>query len=355
MMITIDSGAVLRHYEALFMPLKAFLSHLWGGKMWWLRCCWLVALIPLLMPLAASASVSGTYVAADGAGAALLQIVQTPDGKLTGRFEMTKLGSSGQLGTELAAASGVSDGKTVVLTLQFNATVSLLFSGTVQGNVLLLHGTFNNAPQSLMMAISDEPSYQREVAALALKSKERTTKVHVEKLRSELLAQGPALSERAATISKEIDTANASFGVINERYKAVTARMLDAHGRQVAITGNGQASLARGQFSLAINQAAVEASDFHSVTEVEYRALDAKATDTISALASLNNNCKTGGVIGEGMPQLYAICTGVGEKGNRLSQAVKRLQSAFNSSQQIWSEERQKQEGIARAANQAVR
>jgi hypothetical protein len=61
---------------------------------------------------------SGTYVGTVTNPAILIQVVQTGEGQLTGRWEQSILLPSGKVQVENAQITGASDGTTVVLTLK---------------------------------------------------------------------------------------------------------------------------------------------------------------------------------------------------------------------------------------------
>jgi hypothetical protein len=79
---------------------------------------------------------SGTYVGKGSNSAFLIQIVETDDGHLTGRYEQVTLQTGGKLNDMNAAITGAADGQTVVVTIKpaeiFSG--SLAVSGTIQGS-----------------------------------------------------------------------------------------------------------------------------------------------------------------------------------------------------------------------------
>jgi hypothetical protein len=71
--------------------------------------------------------VSATYVAGSEDSAILLQVVQTADGQLTGRYEQVVLQNGGKVARMVALVTGASDGHTIVV----NIKPTELLSGSI--------------------------------------------------------------------------------------------------------------------------------------------------------------------------------------------------------------------------------
>src|SRR6266481_9487753 len=109
----------------------------WGAGLAFLLIAW----------SATAASISGTYVGTVPNSTALVQLVQTNDRQVTGRWEITNLQPSGKLETNSFLVTGASDGTTVVLSLKPSALLSdsLTLSGTVDGDTLRLSGSLGQS------------------------------------------------------------------------------------------------------------------------------------------------------------------------------------------------------------------
>jgi len=89
---------------------------------WQLR--WIVLCVLLVTGTPASADgISGTYVEKGSDSALLIQIVETADRHLTGRYEQVILQPDGKLEDMNAVINGAADGQTLVGTLKPGRTV----------------------------------------------------------------------------------------------------------------------------------------------------------------------------------------------------------------------------------------
>ena len=113
----------------------------------------------------ARAEISGTYVGKGTNLAVMIQIVETGDGNLTGRYEQVRLQPVGKIEDVNATIAGAMNGETVVLTIKtadfFAASVPV--SGTFRGGVLHLTG---GSYLILNLTKADEANFRAQVAAL---------------------------------------------------------------------------------------------------------------------------------------------------------------------------------------------
>jgi hypothetical protein len=99
-------------------------------------------------------------------GAFLVQIVQTADGHLTGRYEQVVLQPDGKLDDLNASVTGATDGRTVAITIKPSELLAGSFpvSGTVDGHLLHLTGGGNGSNLTLNLVKSDEADFRTETA-----------------------------------------------------------------------------------------------------------------------------------------------------------------------------------------------
>lgn len=92
-------------------------------------------------PSFAQSGLSGTYVSASPRSAEMIFLVQTPDGRITGRLESMALDEAGKTTSSSFTVEGAGDGSTVMLTIR-SALLSLgsppSLSGAFDGDVLNL-------------------------------------------------------------------------------------------------------------------------------------------------------------------------------------------------------------------------
>jgi len=72
----------------------------------------------------------------------LLQVVQTADGQLTGRYEQVVLQNGGKVARMVASVTGASDGHTIVVNIKPTELLSgsITASGVVDGSIVRLSG-----------------------------------------------------------------------------------------------------------------------------------------------------------------------------------------------------------------------
>lgn len=92
-------------------------------------------------PCLAQSGLSGTFVSASPRSAEMIIMVQTPDGRITGRLESMTLDDAGKTSASSFTLEGAGDGSTVMLTIR-STLLSLgsppSLSGTIDGDVLEL-------------------------------------------------------------------------------------------------------------------------------------------------------------------------------------------------------------------------
>lgn len=138
----------------------------------------IVAIIALAMvatPSVASADhISGTYVGRSPAAAYLLQLVETPDGRLTGRFEQFVLRPGGKTEDMNAAITGAANGGTVVISIKPTGLLSTAIpaSGSLQGDALHITGSANGSSFGMTLVRGDESGFRSQVTALSQRANE---------------------------------------------------------------------------------------------------------------------------------------------------------------------------------------
>lgn len=99
------------------------------------------SLTVIATPSLAQSDLSGTYVSASPSSAEMLFVVQTPDGRITGRLESMTLDEAGNTSGSSYTLEGAGDGSTVMLIIR-SALLSLgsppSLSGAFNGDVLNL-------------------------------------------------------------------------------------------------------------------------------------------------------------------------------------------------------------------------
>ncbi|MGD0401174.1 MAG: hypothetical protein ABSC04_19975 [Syntrophobacteraceae bacterium] len=130
----------------------------------WLILCGLM----IAGSLALANDISGIYVGRGSNIAVLIQIVQTNDRQLTGRYEQVSLQPNGKLDDLNATITGATNGQTVVVTIKPNEFLARSFavSGTFEGRLLHLTGGGYGSNLNLNLLKSDEADFRSQVAML---------------------------------------------------------------------------------------------------------------------------------------------------------------------------------------------
>ena len=120
-------------------------------------------------PPALARNISGTYVAKGPNSAFLIQVVETENGSLSGRFEQIVLpAGTDKLQSMNATITGAVNNQTIVLTIKpaefLGGTIAA--SGSIQGNLLHLTGG-GSENFVLNLARSSEADFDQQVALLS--------------------------------------------------------------------------------------------------------------------------------------------------------------------------------------------
>lgn len=229
-----------------------------------MRICWIgIVAVTLLLAGCGKPDASGIYVVKSDNEAALIQLVQTPDGKVTGRVQSARIGSDGVIANNTGNADGSVSGNELILRPTSVWFGGVEASGTFNGSTLTLTG-YGGTITAERSTLQD---FDKAVARLQSVAAERRTAVADAKLKSDQqLAQAQAEREtanRASQISNaaaRLDEFTArlnealahspDFGKLASANTARIARMVQA----AASMGNVQ----RGQLSVAANQVEVD-------------------------------------------------------------------------------------------------
>lgn len=316
----------------------------------WVLGQWIVAGLLATTPAYAD-GISGTYVARGSNSAFLVAIVETASGQLTGRYEQTVLQPSGRLDQVIASITGASDGQTLVVTIKPNTnqlfSSNITASGTIQGAVLHLSGGGGDGSKiDLNLAKSDEAAYRAEVADLINQARA----INEARAQADQLAHLNDLTKKMITGSASADAQLVKFSPIEQRYRAITEWMNTALARQQSIYGDGQASLARGQVRLAINQAGMEAAQLHSGIQGSNQEIGAQIQLLIKSAVDFSQRCQSDEA-GQNV-DLHAACLKFLDAAKKFKQSIETLGRAFDHAEQVWVEERRKQDNIIQIASQ---
>ena len=333
--------------------------------MWAILCGLIVSAAPALAD-----GLSGTYVGKGGNGAFLVQIVETGDGHLTGRYEQVVLQPDGKLDDMNAAITGAADGKTVVVTIKPSEFLSssLAASGTIEGRLLHLTGGGNGSNLTLNLLKSDEADFRAQVALLTDQGRQineararQEAAQRQAKAEADFLAGLQNLTQRMSAFTAKADVDLGKFAPLQQRYRRITARMRTALYRERSINGNWQAAVARSQIFVAINQTAIGANQINIEVQAAHQSLDFSsegllkdAVDASRGCASAHNDAANDpGPPGEAARN--SACLRFFEAAKQFQKRVAALREAFARLNGVWTTERREQDAIVQASNAASR
>src|SRR5579863_8804241 len=102
---------------------------------------WLNSLAAVTVLAGCHANISGSYLATDQSSVAWLQVVRTPDNRLTGQLAASILKPDGSIEQNSISVTGAVDGENVTLSGSgFLGLQSFVLSGTLNGDTLTLTG-----------------------------------------------------------------------------------------------------------------------------------------------------------------------------------------------------------------------
>lgn len=222
-------------------------------RFWWILLCGLA--IPIAP--ASAEDLSGTYIGKASNGAFLVQLVETSDGHLTGRYEQVLLQPGGKIDDMNAVITGAVDGQTVVVTIKPSEFLSgtIAASGTIEGRLLHLSGGGNGGSLNLNLLRSDEGDFRAQVAALTEQARQiNNARLQQEaaqrqaKIEADQLANLQSLTQRMFVFTTKAAAMLPKFAPVEQRYHDITQRMRGALAREQSIYGGGQASSRAARF-----------------------------------------------------------------------------------------------------------
>ncbi len=321
--------------------------------------------------VAFASGLSGTYVAESATSAFLVQIVETGNGQLTGRYEQFVLNPDGKTEDMSAQLTGAVNGQTVVVTIKPSGIFGgeIAASGAIRGDKLFLSAGAGKGNLNVSLHKSDESEFRAQVAALTAHGGQITgdnaRRQFAQKKDEEvnrILGQTRAIEQKIEAFEQAANNRIPKFDETERRYRSYTSRMQTGLDRERGMVGGWQAKTARGQMSVAISQVAVEAGVYHTNIQVAAGQVnyainaiqgeiadaekDCNGADLQVALAipSLKSDAATtkaecDGFLGM-LPDFRAASTGQAE--------------AFNRLEAVWKQEKTKQDQLYQEATNAA-
>lgn len=279
-------------------------------------------------------NISGSYMASDQSTVCWLQLVRTPDNRLSGQITYATVTKDGQIQRNSVAVTGAVDGDNVTISgSKFLGFDTFTFSGVQHGNYLTLTGA-EATPMTLRRATLAE--YQSQEAALQAQSQ----KIIAAKLdegerakafqhQRDFVAEVSALIGKMDTFERAADVHLGRFPNAERAYGAITDRMKTLVARQRQLAGNENAGVARGQLSVAVTQTSLQTDQLHNQGESLQSALEGNIQPLVNESANLEQQC---GAATSGAPTPFTPeeLQNVRNVCDRLNAAVGPFRAKFN-------------------------
>ncbi len=221
----------------------------------------------------------------------MLQLVDTNGGKLNGRLLQVRLAPGPKLEVMNATVSGNTDGKSVVLNISPIGPVipkRFVFSGSLSEGVLSLSGGGAGQSVELRLSAASVEAFNSLTSALS-KEVELMQRAHdIDRSTARL----EAIVSRMASFNARADQDVKSLPASEGRLRLLTQRMASALARQRSIPLIDRTAVVRGQIGVAINQAGVEASQFHLELQSKQAQFRKSSTSLLLEAAGLMTKCR---------------------------------------------------------------
>lgn len=306
---------------------------------------------------AQAASISGTYVGKGPDMAVLLQLVETSDGQLTGRYQQVRLLPGPKIDQFNATVKGSVGGETVVLEVKPTELLAgtIVMSGTIASSGLRLTGGGNGITVDLPLSKASEVEFKNQVAAFNSQISQITAARSLESDTKQL----ETVLKRMTAFSSRTDVELKKFPPIKERFQAQTRAMSTALTKQQSILQIDRTAVDRGQFNIAINQANVEFDQLRLSLQTARSDFEGKSGQLLQEAVSLHKKCQSPSDERESVtPSMEAwksLCRQLPSVGKNFSLQLKRLIEAFGQAEAVWQEESRKQTLIVKSSDTASR
>ncbi len=158
------------------------------------------------------------------------------------------------------------------------------------------------------------------------------------------------LTQTMAAFAEEADTQAEQFAEAEKRYQAIGAEMQADLARHDTANGTDHDAVTQDQRS-ALEQAAGQADHIHSGVMAGFSDLKAKSPALVDASSEASTRCQwIEDATQAGVDDLKSACKAFQGAFGPFRQGIRDLQQAFTQSEQVWTDERAKQEDLLRAA-----
>lgn len=323
---------------------------------WFVLC----GLAGALLFVGCRGDISGSYLASDQNSVAWLQLVRTPDNRLTGQLATEVLKQDGTIENDSTQVTGAADGENVTISAsRFLGLETVTLSGTLHGNTLTLTGgqsipiTFNRASLSAYQV--QETALRSRAQSIIHANAVAQEQQRVSQAQANFVEQIDDLIAKMGSFDSEADVHLGRFPNVEKGYESITAKVSAIVTRERQYAGNPNASAARGQLSVAAIQTSLQTDQLHN----QAYSLESSLAGNIKPLGdraiAFERECGTvaankGNLTAAEVQNINAACS-------RLSNAVPTFRQQYDAMaqglahlEQVYQRQRNSQQGLIQDA-----
>lgn len=250
----------------------------------------------LCLLFACRRNISGSYLATDGSAVCWLQVVRTPDNRLSGQISGSRLADDGSIQRTSTTISGAVDGENVTISgSRFLGLESIALSGTLNGDTLTLTGRqsipviFRRAELSdFQRSEAVLTSHSQSIIAAKLDAQAKTKTFQSQK---NFVIGVDQLIRKMAGFEKQADVHLARFQNGEKAYGGITDKVRAYVARQRQLSGNPNAGVTRSQLSVAATQVSLQTDQIHNGAEQLKASFDSDIRPLMGESQNLEQQC----------------------------------------------------------------
>lgn len=246
--------------------------------------------------------VSGSYLADDKVAVCWLQLVRTPDDRLTGQIVSSVLKPDGKIDHRSVSLTGAVNGENVTLTGDgYLGMAATTLSGTFDGDSLTLSGV-QSMPVALKRATLAD--YQAKLGeqttrSQAIISARATATARQEAFQSQrnFVAGIEMLIGRMQHFNSEADVHLGRFPNAEKGYQAITAKVSEYVTRERQLAGNANQAVDRSQLDAAAMEASFNTDQMHYQGQALQSSLERDIAPLVNEVTGLEQGCRQSGPV----------------------------------------------------------
>jgi hypothetical protein len=302
------------------------------------------------------ANISGSYLSTDQNSVAWLQVVRTPDNRLTGQLVVSTLKPDGTVEQNSIPLTGAVDSENVTLLGSgFLGLGSFTLAGTLDGDTLRLTGaqsaqfTFKRStPADYQAKVADLNARSHSIlhAKAVAQAQQRTFQAQ-----SDFVEQVDRLIGRMTRFDSEADIHLGRFPGAEKGYEAITAKAVNYVARERQLAGNPNANVTRVQLSNAVIQAENMTEQMHNQGVLLESALEGNIKPLADQATAFEQRCRavsknSANLTPTGNQNVNAACVRLTSAEVPFQQKYAAMSDGLAHLEQVYQRERDKQEDL---------